>query len=133
MQGEQRREWLYGEIGEDAGATRMLHDGRFKLIYYATGNRRQLFDLAEDPREERDLAPQAEHAATLQHLTELLVSQLNGGDAEWLHDGRLAGLPERRFVPGPNKGLSSQRGDHWPPPPKTDLPQIRWRHEAEQV
>jgi hypothetical protein len=37
------------------------------------------------------------------------------------------------LVPCPNKGLSSQRGDHWPPPPKTDMPQIRWRHEAEQV
>jgi arylsulfatase len=51
MVGERRREWLYGEIGEDATATRMVHDGRSKLIYYPTGNCRQLFDVQEDPHE----------------------------------------------------------------------------------
>jgi arylsulfatase len=133
MVGERRRAWLYGEIGEDAAATRMVHDGRYKLIYYPTGNHRQLFDLREDPQERHDLAGAPEHAATLEGLTDVLVGQLNGGDEAWLRDGRLAGLPARRFVPGPNKGLSSQRGDHWPPPPKTDMPQIRWRHEADQT
>ena len=133
MVGKRRRDWMYGEIGEDAAATRMIRDGRYKLIYYATGHRRQLFDLVEDPREERDLSESAEHAGTLERLTEILVGQLNGGDEKWVKDGKLAGLPNRKFVPGPNKGLSSQRGDHWPPPPKTDMPQIRWRHEADQV
>jgi arylsulfatase A-like enzyme len=133
MVGEQKREWFYGEIGEDAAATRMIHDGRYKLIYYSTGNCRQLFDVQEDPHELHDLAGAPEHAATLERLTELLVGQLNGGDEAWLRDGKLVGQPARRFVSGPNKGLSSQRGNHWPPPPKTDMPQIRWRHEADQV
>jgi arylsulfatase A-like enzyme len=130
--GERRRDWLYGEIGEDAAATRMVHDGRYKLIYYATGNHRQLFDVQEDAQERHDLAGVPDHAATLERLTQILVGQLNGGDEAWLQGGRLVGTPGRRFLPGPNKGLSSQRGDHWPPPPKTDMPQIRWRHEAEQ-
>jgi arylsulfatase A-like enzyme len=47
--GEQRRNTFYGEFGEDANATRMLHDGRFKLIYYPVGNAAQLFDHYEDP------------------------------------------------------------------------------------
>ena len=38
MVGDQKREWLYGEIGVGGSATRMVHEGRFKLIYYATGN-----------------------------------------------------------------------------------------------
>ena len=62
-------------------------------------------------------------------LTGELIERLYGGDERWARGDRLEGLPPRRFVPGPNKGLSTQRGDHWPPPPKTDLPQIRWHHE----
>jgi hypothetical protein len=69
----------------------------------------------------------------LERLSGILAEQLYGGDEAWVRDGQLVGLPARRFMPGPNKGLSSQRGDHWPPPPKTDMPQIRWRHEADQV
>jgi arylsulfatase len=66
----------------------------------------------------------------VERLTEVLVSQLYGGDERWVQNEELRGLPARHFVPGPNKGLSSQRGNHWPPPPKTDMPQIRWHHEA---
>lgn len=53
MIGEERREWLYGQYGdgEDMEATRMIHEGRFKLIYYAVGNCFQLFDLQADPKE----------------------------------------------------------------------------------
>ena len=134
MVGERRREWYYGEIGEDASATRMLRDGRHKLIYYPVGNRSQLFDLASDPEERDDLlaGPEAVPpavAAVRDRLTGRLIERLYGGDERWARGDRLEGLPARRFVPGPNKGLSSQRGDHWPPPPKTDLPQIRWHHE----
>lgn len=128
MVGPQRREWFYGEIGEDATATRMIHAGRYKLIYYPVGNHRQLFDLQEDPRELTDLATTPEHAAILAQLTGLLISQLYGGDEAWVHDGVLVGLPARTFTPGPNTGLSSQRGAHWPPPPKTNMQQIRWNH-----
>jgi hypothetical protein len=130
MVGEHRRPWLYGEIGEDDTATRMVHDGRYKLVYYPVGNHRQLFDLAADPNELHDLASVPEHAATLARLTDILAGQLYGGDEAWIQDGDLRGRPNRAFIPGPNKGLSSQRGDHWPPPPKTDMPQIRWTHEA---
>ena len=130
MAGETRRDWLYGEIGEGASATRMIRDGRFKLVYYPVGNHRQIFDLAGDPHELHDLAGSAAQASALEHLTRCLIGQLYGGDEQWVRDGTLQGLPGRRFVPGPNKGLSSQRGQHWPPPPKTDLPQIRWHHEA---
>ena len=51
MVGAQRRDWFYGEVGEDNHATRMIHDGLYKLIYYPVGNCRQLFDLQSDPDE----------------------------------------------------------------------------------
>lgn len=116
MVGERRREGLYGEIGEGVAATRMVHDGRHKLIYYPTGNRRQLFDLAEDPWELRDVAVSGEYATTLARLTERLTAELYGGDEQWVQDGHLRGLPEQRYAPRANRGLSGQRGGHWPPP-----------------
>lgn len=112
-----RRPWLYGESGEGADATRMVHDGRFKLVYYAAGNRRQLFDLDDDPRELHDLAASPAHADMLAHLTDVLIGNLYGSDEHWLNEGKLVGLPAGTADPRPNRGLSGQRGLHWPPPP----------------
>jgi arylsulfatase A-like enzyme len=52
MVSEGPRPYLYGECGNGPAATRMLHDGRHKLIYYPVGNRTQLFDLDDDPKED---------------------------------------------------------------------------------
>lgn len=110
----QRRAWLYGEWGEGHDATRMLRDERYKLIYYPTGNLRQLFDLQEDPHEMRDLAGDPAYGEVLDRLTRLLIDQLYGGDEAWVSDGELIGLPDQPFEPRPNRGLSLQRGLHWP-------------------
>ena len=117
---------LYGEMGDDVYASRMLHDGRHKLIWYPAGNRRQLFDLQADPSELTDLGDAAESAAVRRRLEACLVEQLYGGDLEWVRDGELVGVPDRAYRPGGDKDLGSQRGGHWPPPPRTDMQQIRW-------
>jgi len=132
MFAEQRREFLFGEVGEGDHATRMIRQGRFKLIYYPVGNCRQLFDIESDPREVKDLSRDPAHAATLEELTAKLIAELHGGDEAWASDGQLVGSPNRDFRPGPNRGLSSQRGHHFPPPPKTDMQQIFWHIEDEQ-
>jgi len=116
--GDTRRPWLYGEYGEHGEATRMVHDGRYKLIYYAAGNRRQLFDLEEDPRELHDLADSPAHAEHCERLAELLVGQLYGNDRGWIDDGRLVGLPVSATPAGVDRTLSLQRGRHWPVPPQ---------------
>lgn len=120
MVGEHRRDWLYGEIDEDGSATRMVHDGRFKLIYYPVGNHSQLFDLREDPQELNNLSGLPSHAEVEGRLTEHLVGALHGGDEGWVQDGKLIGLPDRAYQPGPNRGLSGQRGLHWPAPTLAD-------------
>ncbi|MBV7332665.1 sulfatase-like hydrolase/transferase [Chloroflexi bacterium TSY] len=126
MVGEQTRDWFYGEIDEGPRATRMIRDERYKLIYYSAGNHRQLFDMEEDPQELVDLSDSSEHSDVLERLTNILMSQLYGGDEEWIQDGKLVGLPDNVYVPGPNRGLTSQRGAHWPPPPASNMPQIEW-------
>ena len=123
------RAWLYGELGEGILAGRMVHDGRYKLIYYPAGNRTQLFDLATDPHELADLgqAPDMSEAGTARRrLQGVLMAQLYGDDRAWIREGNLVGLPDAEYRVGPNKGLSGQRGGHWPPPPRTDMQQVQW-------
>ena len=126
MVGEEKREWFYGEVDEGPLATRMIHDGRYKLIYYGTGNRRLLFDLKEDPNELVDLSESIEHVDILEKLIERLISQLYGEDESWIEDGVLVGFKDQPFKPGPNRSLTSMRGAHWPPPPTSGMPQIEW-------
>lgn len=126
MLGGEKRDFIYGEVGEDDHACRMIREGRFKLIYYPIGNHLQLFDLQTDPNELNDLASTTKHSEILTELTRRLVTQLYGDDKSWVHDGKLIGKPDKIFQPSPNRDLTSQRGHHFPSPPKTDISQIRW-------
>ncbi len=114
-----RRDHIYGELWEDDRATRMIRSDRFKLIYYAVGNRIQLFDLEHDPLESRDLSSDPAHQGVLDELTGLLISHLYGGDEEWVEEGRLVGRPDKQFEFKPvqehvgvlrNRDLLIQRG-----------------------
>ena len=119
MVSDRRRDYIYGEYGEGAEATRMIRAGQHKLIYYACGNRRQLFDLGADPREQTDLSDSTEHAGIRERLTGLLVDELYGDDLGWLAERRLVGLPEDSATGSPDRTLSLQRGRHWPVPPQS--------------
>ncbi len=118
MVGDERRSHFYGEVGEDARATRMIRDEQHKLIYYPTGNVTQLFDFG-DPNggEFSDHADGPDYADVRARLTAELVDNFYGVDEEWVEDGELVGWPDREYVPQPNRGLSGQRGIHYPPPP----------------
>jgi arylsulfatase len=121
MLGEARRDHLYGEEAEGPRATRMIHDGRYKLIYYAGGNETQLFDLEEDPDECRDLAGVAACREIRERLTAELIANLHGSDLDWLQDGVLTGLPASKYEYRPAPGLFGQRGTHWPPQPSSGV------------
>jgi arylsulfatase len=118
MVGEMRRDVLTAACRDDAAATRMSTDGRHKLIWYPTGNVIQLFDLAEDPGEMRDRAADPALAGTRARLEAALVEDAWGVDLDWISDGRLVGTPDRVSHSQPNRGLSGQRGHHFPPPPQ---------------
>jgi arylsulfatase A-like enzyme len=117
MVGDAQRPYLFGEVGEGPMATRMIRQDQYKLIYYPTGNRFQLFDLNADPQELHDLSADESHASLRQQMVALLVAELYGNDQEWLQDGELVGLPDKEWQPVENRELSGQRGLHWPPPP----------------
>ncbi len=106
----ERRRLLYGEHWEGERATRMIRDGRHKLIYYPVGNRLQLFDLADDPREELDLGDSPEHCEICDALASRLVEHLYGSDLKWVSDGRLVGEADRQESPMTHRDLAGQRG-----------------------
>ncbi len=107
---DQRRDYLYGEHFEGEYAARMIRAGRFKLIYYATGNYVQLFDIEKDPRETTDLSKDEQYANELARLKDLLIQNLYNGDEDWVRDGELVGLPDREFIAPDNRGMLGQRG-----------------------
>ena len=92
----------------------MVHVGRYKLIYYPTGNQVQLFDLEDDLEELVDISGHAEAAAQRADMEKRLIGQLSGPDREWVVDGRLVGVPFEGGAQKGKKGLSTQRGVHWP-------------------
>lgn len=119
MLGDERRTELYGDCLETAGASRMLHDGRHKLIWYPAGNHVQLFDLATDPLEEHDRAADPAYAAIRADLEERLAAHCYGADLEqgWVREGRLVGFEPPAYQRTPDRSFSGQRGLHFPEPP----------------
>ncbi len=122
MVGERRRDVLYCEALEGPKATRMVVDGRYKLIWYPAGNRIQLFDLDADPRETVDLSESAPHRGVRERLEAALGCALYGADLAWVRDGRLVGMEAPALAWAPNRGLSGQRGLHFPPLRASDNP-----------
>jgi len=118
--GPRRRGLLYGECRDGLNASRMMHDGRHKLIWYPAGNRIQLFDLDVDPAETRDLFGDPSYAEVRDHLEVEMARQLYGTDLAWIHDGRLVGYDPGPFAVAPNRTFGNQRGLHYPPPPADD-------------
>ncbi len=116
--GSTRRDFLYGEEAEGMNATRMIHDGRYKLIYYASGNCFQLFDIDNDSQELIDLSEDENYTSKFEELKEKLLENLYGTDKEWVDKKNdLKGLPPQEYVYKPIPGLFGQRGSHWPPQP----------------
>ncbi len=63
-------------IGYFTNTQRAIRDDRWKLIWYPQAKREQLFDLADDPDELRDLASEPRHAAKVAELKAKLVAWL---------------------------------------------------------
>ncbi len=120
MVGDETRETFYCEALEGQPAMRMVTDGRWKLIWYPAGNRFQLFDCETDPDETTDLmsAPcAAPHSA---RLSQILSRELYSSDLDFLEGDTLIGTQAEPVIPKPDRGLSGQRGLHYPEPPPDD-------------
>lgn len=120
MVSDERREFLYGEALLGPKAMRMVHDGRHKLIWYPAGSRFQLFDLVADPREMVDRSDDSSYGDVLSILKRRLREELYGEDLQAVDDQDFIGFPVPVTTVAPNRGLSGQRGLHFPAPPLQD-------------
>ena len=118
--GSHKRKYLYGEVLENNSATRMIHNGRFKLIWYPAGNFLQLFDLEKDPDELIDLSKSSNFKEDLKALKNELIKNLYGSDKEncYFKNNELCGFDPGQYIPSQDISLSAQRGLHYPPPPQ---------------
>ena len=78
-----------------------------------------MFDLENDPNELTDLIGQPAYSSVEDDLKQRLSEELYGGDEAWVQEGHFGGLPDQAYTPGPNRGLTGQRGSHGPVPPQT--------------
>jgi arylsulfatase A-like enzyme len=118
--GDPPRETLYCEALEGPMAMRMICDEKWKLIWYPAGNHLQLFDRSADPRETRNLAGRPETAEAEKRLTHALIRELYGEDLNWIAEDALVGFDAPPLPKPGNRGLSGQRGLHFPEPPRDD-------------
>ena len=85
-----------------------ITDGKWKYIYYPEGPFEQLFNLADDPQELRNLAHSTQHAAKRGQLyDELLRRQQRRGNG-WVQEGRLKSFPAKI------EPLADRRNQAWP-------------------
>lgn len=115
----EKRELFFCDYATNWRASRMVHDGRHKLIYHPAGHRFQLFDVVEDPTELHELSESAEHRDIRRHLEAALANRCATYEEPWVAEGKLVGIPEPEDRPPATDGarnLNAQRGGHWPPP-----------------
>ncbi|HUW59787.1 MAG TPA: sulfatase-like hydrolase/transferase [Candidatus Bathyarchaeia archaeon] len=98
---EQRiREWLHFEHApcySEAQAYHALTDGHYKYIWRPADGREHLFNLDEDPREERDLSKVPSHHTTLEKWRTRLVHRLAGRPEGFVAEDKL--VPGRPYKP----------------------------------
>jgi arylsulfatase len=91
-----KREWIdlehnvcYSPINHWTALT----NGKWKYIYHAHDGSEQLFDLASDPQEVRDLAGDAGHVESLRLWRSRMVGHLEKRGPEWVRAGVLVPRP----------------------------------------
>ncbi len=72
-----------------------LTDGKWKYVYHAMDGEEQLFDLAADPHETRDLAGDPTRAGELRNWRSRMTAHLEPRGPAFVKGGRLVPRPER--------------------------------------
>jgi arylsulfatase len=78
-----------------------LANRKWKYIFHAFDGTEQLFDLENDPGEEKDLAPLSAHADELKKWRQRMVAHLEERGPEWVKDGKLM-IRKKRYLLSPN-------------------------------
>ncbi len=114
-EGKTKRERVFSQYEQGPNGLYMTVEKRWKYIYSATDQKEFLFDLESDAKEHHNLAPCAEHAATLdrmrRHCIDLVRSQ--GQQNALTDDGRWKTHPVRRLPADLDYALNFQDPRWW--------------------
>ena len=91
------RPWLdleHGPCYSPQNHWNALTDGRYKYIFHAHDASEQLFEVARDPGELRDLAGDPEHAALLRTWRQRMTEHLAPRGEHWVKGGVLVARPD---------------------------------------
>lgn len=105
------RRHLCGNIGPLYGVS----DGRYVFQWDSISNQRYLFDLWEDPKNERDLADREDHRGQVEALEETLVGWMEANGDERAKDGALKSMPRKTLGQEPGYRSSSWNNRGWRP------------------
>lgn len=86
---------LWGEEGPGIGTTSTIRKGDWKMVYYYESGKKELFNIADDIGETKDLAPQKK--PLVKQLSKELGTYLRGVDAQrpsFKADGRWCPWPD---------------------------------------
>lgn len=95
--------------GQFGGKMCCYIEGYWKYLYAAPGAQELLFNLEEDPMEERDLAESEEHTGRKEEMKSALISALEAGEHGMTKDGCL--ITSDSVLPATEKG---SRTGSWP-------------------
>jgi arylsulfatase len=106
---QQIRDWLHFEHAKCYSKEQSFHaltDGQWKYIWRPESGREHLFNLVEDPREEKDLSVVDAHAGRLGKWRTQLIKRLQNRPEGFVKEGKLiAGRPYKAL----NEGTPSQK------------------------
>jgi arylsulfatase len=116
------RDCAHGEIARVAGlgsGAQYLTDGKEKYIWWPGFGTEQLFDLVEDPLEQRDLSGDAAAKQRMEPWRARLADRLQGRPEGFVRDGRLAKLDGATpyCLPGHEQTPGGWAGPHPEDPP----------------
>jgi arylsulfatase A-like enzyme len=108
---QQIRDWLHFEHAKCYSKEQAFHaltDGEWKYIWRPNRGGEHLFNLVQDPREEKDLSGVDAHAGTLSAWRARLIKRLENRPEQFVREGTLvAGRPYKALNEGTPSGKES--------------------------
>ncbi len=117
---KKRRKEIFGFLANGV----MVFDGRYKLVRYATGED-LLFDLKNDPSEEKNIIEDVDNMEILDYLDKILVNRINLSRKISMHSLTSGGTQLTTDPVNPEVHDYQFEGWEWDYPTKIDTPVTR--------
>ncbi len=84
-----KKEYIHGEHEQWSLSSHFIVTKKDKYVWYSQSGKERYFDLANDPKESRDLINQPSCKARIEELKQLLINELDGREEGYVKNGKL--------------------------------------------